>query len=290
MLLVVATLLTQHGTAMKGHKKQPRRASLTSCQLEALRANTVNLHGPTAHPPRGMVGYHRAEGCVRDGASILSPTYSLGWRGVMPELLHITESTGFWPTNAMAMSNADLMQAACNLLLTIQEAIEPQCKLLGFGDGDELGMCYPLIYSLMEQWRPEKGGMCHGCMLVMPGCHKLVPNMIFNANGYAHCYMGTRSKHMGKAGKQSHELWMYVHRLVCWLFHGMPPSSRHVCLHLCGYSNCLNPYHLCWGTQADNYQHARFHTPPTKGGVKPRCKRGKCHPMPDLNGSASDDV
>ncbi len=50
-----------------------------------------------------------------------------------------------------------------------------------------------------------------------------------------------------------HRRGFKVHRLVCWTFHGPPPSSKPLALHWD--DNPLNNHasNLRWGTYADNY-------------------------------------
>ena len=57
---------------------------------------------------------------------------------------------------------------------------------------------------------------------------------------------------------------MGVHRFVCFAFKGPPEVDSHVCMHLCGESTCLNPYHLAWGSQQQNIDHSN----------QPRSRRG----------------
>lgn len=46
----------------------------------------------------------------------------------------------------------------------------------------------------------------------------------------------------------------YVHRVVCFLEHGPPPTSAHEAAHSCGrgHAGCVNRRHLSWKTSADN--------------------------------------
>jgi hypothetical protein len=45
-----------------------------------------------------------------------------------------------------------------------------------------------------------------------------------------------------------------LHRLVCKLVHGDPPTLKHEAAHSCGRgsSGCVNPRHLRWATSAEN--------------------------------------
>lgn len=46
----------------------------------------------------------------------------------------------------------------------------------------------------------------------------------------------------------------YLHRLLCFLYHGPSPHPDHVVGHLCDNKLCICPWHLAWMTQAENVQ------------------------------------
>jgi hypothetical protein len=48
----------------------------------------------------------------------------------------------------------------------------------------------------------------------------------------------------GKQGK--------VHRFVCEIFHGSPPTPKHHAAHNCNVSECCNHRHLRWATHLEN--------------------------------------
>lgn len=52
-----------------------------------------------------------------------------------------------------------------------------------------------------------------------------------------------------------------VHRLVCYITHGAPPSDKHVAAHSCGagHEGCVNPAHLSWKTHKENVADAHAH-------------------------------
>lgn len=50
-----------------------------------------------------------------------------------------------------------------------------------------------------------------------------------------------------------------VHRFICTVFHGSPPSPRLEAAHLCGRSRCINPKHIAWATHAENMAHTIIH-------------------------------
>ena len=60
--------------------------------------------------------------------------------------------------------------------------------------------------------------------------------------GARHCYYGVTYR--GKNYK--------IHRLVCEAFHGIPPKSRSIVLHLNESSTDNRPENLRWGTQKEN--------------------------------------
>ena len=58
--------------------------------------------------------------------------------------------------------------------------------------------------------------------------------------GYAHWTVGGRPQNAS--------------RVICQMFHGKPPSQKHVCAHSCfnGHLGCVNPHHLRWATVSEN--------------------------------------
>lgn len=62
--------------------------------------------------------------------------------------------------------------------------------------------------------------------------------------------------------------WELVHRIVCLAIWGPPKVfwqhdsrghkklvTKHVCMHLCNNPECLNPWHLAWGSYSENDPH-----------------------------------
>jgi hypothetical protein len=47
---------------------------------------------------------------------------------------------------------------------------------------------------------------------------------------------------------------MGIHRYVCELFNGPPPTPNHAAAHSCGHGNigCVTPHHLLWKTYSEN--------------------------------------
>lgn len=50
-----------------------------------------------------------------------------------------------------------------------------------------------------------------------------------------------------------------VHRRVCIVRHGQPPSQEHEAAHSCGNSSCVNPRHVRWATRVENMADAILH-------------------------------
>lgn len=68
----------------------------------------------------------------------------------------------------------------------------------------------------------------------------------------------------------------YVHRLVAFAFHGMPPAG-HVCNHISGNKLDCRPLNLEWVTPAANSRHAR-----DLGLLRPNPLRGEQSPSAKL--------
>lgn len=51
-------------------------------------------------------------------------------------------------------------------------------------------------------------------------------------------------------GENEHEF--YLHTLLCYMYHGPPPSPHRVAGHLCSHKLCCLPWHLAWITQSAN--------------------------------------
>jgi hypothetical protein len=58
----------------------------------------------------------------------------------------------------------------------------------------------------------------------------------------------------GYAGSVRRGKKMYIHRYVCELIHGEPPTPKHHAAHSCnnGPGGCVNPKHISWKTNAEN--------------------------------------
>ena len=67
---------------------------------------------------------------------------------------------------------------------------------------------------------------------------------------------------------------MMVHRFVCEVVHGKPPTSKHHAAHSCGkgHEGCCNPRHLSWKTAKENYQDQIDHGTAARGKKYPHCR------------------
>jgi len=65
-----------------------------------------------------------------------------------------------------------------------------------------------------------------------------------------------------------------VHRAVCRAVHGEPPSPNMEAIHSCGngHGGCVNPWHLDWGTHAENMSDMIVHETSTRGSSNPMSK------------------
>lgn len=59
---------------------------------------------------------------------------------------------------------------------------------------------------------------------------------------------------------------IYLHRFVCFWMHGPPPDKEMEASHLCGYPDCLNPYHIQWMSREENEGVKEYHKVEKKKG------------------------
>ena len=72
-----------------------------------------------------------------------------------------------------------------------------------------------------------------------------------------------------------------VHRLICWMEHGNPPSPpagergpmHVVAMHLCHTKACINPFHIVWGTASTNLDDSKEFVKKKKGAFRKRTSR-----------------
>ncbi|WP_162225074.1 HNH endonuclease [Erythrobacter sp. SG61-1L] len=65
-----------------------------------------------------------------------------------------------------------------------------------------------------------------------------------------------------------------VHRLVCEIKYGPPPTSSHVAAHSCGngHLGCVNPKHVRWATPSENQADRLIHGTDARGEKADRSK------------------
>lgn len=86
------------------------------------------------------------------------------------------------------------------------------------------------------------------CMPLDPIKCKKKPYWSITSNGHLKIDFNFGMVRAGRSGYVSKRQFVGAHVLVCWLFHGNPPSGEPICGHLCGHPNCINPLHLKWMT------------------------------------------
>lgn len=81
-----------------------------------------------------------------------------------------------------------------------------------------------------------------------------------------------------------------VHRHICRVAHGEPPTPEHMACHSCDNPACINPHHLSWKTHAENMADRQSRSRQVRGvkhhkakltetdvrEIKRRLKRGEC--------------
>jgi len=110
----------------------------------------------------------------------------------------------------------------------------------------------------IRSWRKPGGGEARQ-RLSAPRRMKGSPNAL----GYP------RVKLTFKDGKRR---TVYIHRLVCWAFHGAAPSSRHHAAHGDGNPSNNNAKNLRWATCKQNLADRARHGTENKGRRNGRCK------------------
>lgn len=79
-----------------------------------------------------------------------------------------------------------------------------------------------------------------------------------NPQGYA--YVGVGRKPVG------------VHRMMCEIAHGPPPTKRMQAAHSCGTRDCVNPAHLRWATPKSNHADKVMHGTQPRGEARVNSK------------------
>ena len=84
--------------------------------------------------------------------------------------------------------------------------------------------------------------------------HPLGPNSYVRLQLVKHRLSKKERVAMGGSPKTYDHQKESLHRLICFLFFGLPPAEQglNVALHACNMPSCLNPYHIHWGSQEEN--------------------------------------
>ncbi len=80
-------------------------------------------------------------------------------------------------------------------------------------------------------------------------------------------YGGERYAKLKMNGKH-----VLVHRYLCQLVHGDPPTLAHEAAHNCGVSQCVNRWHIEWKTTAGNQADRLIHGTDMRGEKSPNAK------------------
>lgn len=76
-------------------------------------------------------------------------------------------------------------------------------------------------------------------------------------------------------GKHGHGTFKYknrmqpVHRVLCKMRHGLPPTRKHHAAHNCGVSSCVNYRHIRWATAKENAADKLIHGTDARGEKHP---------------------
>lgn len=204
---------------------------------------------------------------------LVSETYEGGHKGVHPRLLELVPNTRevkLWPANAKALINTELKRFGRSLLGRIANVLTDSAFSQGWGDvPTDRALC---LLQPLSDMHPTTRELTPVCMPVDRERAKGEPYFSI-VKGYCQLNFGMGMKNRGRWGKVQEEVYMYAHHVVCWLFYGPPPSTKHVCGHLCGYSNCLNPRHLKWMTKSEDNKLRSFHKN-QRGQVPPQYTAG----------------
>ena len=151
-----------------------------------------------------------------------------------------------------AALDADAAHAlALPLLRFVERALVPACWEGLDGERRKNPLLFPLVDA---QGKP----------ICMPACALGVAGFKQTADGYLQLNLCARESVRGRCTSYHRD---YAHRLVCWLFHGMPGAPGMQCAHLCGRRNCLNPRHLRWVMPKTNQNMATWHALPHNFGL-----------------------
>ncbi len=238
-----------------------RRRSAQEVKERALAESTIS-EVPAPCPPRqglpaGSTAYTRHVHALAVGP--LSVAWARGDDAVGPhELLPALAIA--WGAQDGTLPRRTAHELAFALLSSVERALTDGCWQLSHllpvdGDGRRHPLLAPLVQtqdSLQAVCMPAVA--CRGLVGIKP-----------HAQGYVQVAVG---------GGQLE----YAHRIVTWLFLGAPEPSTRQSAHLCGHSNCLNPYHLSWAWPATNIVMAGWHAAGMRGVAYPFLNNRHVHP------------
>ena len=158
------------------------------------------------------------------------------------------------------MDNQALRAAAYDLLSKIEQLV----VVINLGWAGAPGP-HPLLYPLHKYTTANpQASKVHLCMPLCADQIKNTPYVSQHNQGYGVLNFGK-----GLVNGKSKVILLGVHKVVCWLFHGMPPSQAHQVGHKCGFTNCINAHHLCYVTRSLNRRMEKWHRVNGRGNVCP---------------------
>ena len=142
-----------------------------------------------------------------------------------------------------------------------------------FNQAGETGPCIPCTTSLGPQHVTEPGWM-KGATFSRDGQGRWRVSLPQQAPMYWRLRIARVSKRATRASRHTQGFshsedhlqsaqdtrCMSLTHLLCWWAHGPPPSNCSLaCRFNCGNPSCLNPWHLCWGSERDARYHCTWH-------------------------------
>jgi hypothetical protein len=270
------------------HIKSPRRrkAELSHRDMEHYRGQAMRLEiYPQAFveaPPNAKHEYHYyREPCTINRKALLYHNALIGAnliKAIPPMIAKLVDSTPLWIDNAIGKSHDQLKNCALNFLLKLEDGMHRQ-SINQAWDEEEIGDIKPHNeYALMHSFgriTRVLGSLEIVADSFVPLCMSLIPVfacplMYFNLHkkGYFNLDFG-KGEMVPRKGKKEKVLRVIVgaHVIVCWLFHGPPPSKGLEVGHLCGHPNCLNPMHLHWCSKHTNALVRKWHKQNGRGNL-----------------------
>lgn len=121
-------------------------------------------------------------------------------------------------------------------------------------------------YCISHYWRLRKHGDPLG-----GGTPNGEPLRFINEVAIQHfgeeCLMWPYAKNDKGYGQIRLDKTTYVHRYICMLAHGEPPTPEHEAAHSCGRGNegCISPHHIRWATDVENEADKLIHGTHNRG-------------------------